>query len=237
MKDWSGPIWVGVPPGVFPGQTSTSPWMTCTFVVGDVAPTTSTTRTVPRTAAIALVVRISRVSPGFMRWRATPTAILPEFSVTVDRLTSSVMVRLDSSRTVTSALPPRSTLTMDRSAVLMRSSTNTLSLNRRGMGWGRGSRATVACPDRVVMTPIPVVSAAAGVERAMTKIDAASAASRARYAFTTIANLPCQRIRSVRVGVPGWVRPNTSLSILPRGFGLDRSPSDLVSLNLTYRDR
>ncbi len=79
----------------------------------------STTRTVPRIAAIAFGVRISITSPGRMRCRTTPIAILPAVRSTLERPVSSLMVRDESSRPVTSALPPSSTRTTDFSAVAM----------------------------------------------------------------------------------------------------------------------
>src|SRR5215510_4957431 len=110
-------------------------------------------KTVPRTAATAFGVCTSKVSPGFIRCLATPTAILPDSRLTTVRPTSSVTVKTESSRTVTMARPPMSTLTMDFSPVLMRSFSKMLSRNLRGRGEVVEARATVAWPWSVVTTP------------------------------------------------------------------------------------
>ncbi len=107
----------------------------------------------PRTAATALGVRISIDSPGRMRCLATASTTLPLGNVTTARPGSSLMVTWDSSRTVRIALPPMSTRTSEFSCVLMRSRTNTSSLNFRASGTETVGRATVARPSRVVTTP------------------------------------------------------------------------------------
>ncbi len=84
-------------------------------------PRRSPMTTVPRTEATAVGVRISIVSPGRISFRATARAILPDCRSTVARPGSSVMVRTDSSRTVTRAFPPRSTRTIELSFVAIRS--------------------------------------------------------------------------------------------------------------------
>src|SRR3989475_12022731 len=88
-----------------------------------------------------------------MRCLATPTAILPEVRLIVVLPSSSVIVSTDSSRMVTIALPPISTLTMDCSPVWIRSRSDTASLNFRGSAPGPLARATLACPCSVVTTP------------------------------------------------------------------------------------
>ena len=114
---------------------------------------TSTTNTVPRTAATALGVLTSMVSPGFIFSRATATAILPESRSIVERPGISVMVNAERSRTVTTALPPSRSRTIERSAVTIRSLRKTSSLNFRATGWGRATRAAVTRPSSVVTTP------------------------------------------------------------------------------------
>ncbi len=116
-------------PGSRRALTSSAPWKRCTrVVVAGAAPdwpgcigSTSTTKTVPRTAAVAFGERISMISPGRMRAFTTATPTLPDCRSTVTRPSSSVTVRTDSSRTVMSALPPRSTRTSERSRVWIRS--------------------------------------------------------------------------------------------------------------------
>ena len=99
--------------------TSSAPWKRWTrvVVVGVATPaltgSTSTTKTVPRTAAVAFGERISITSPGRMRPLTTATPIFPDARFTVTRPASSVTVRTDSSRTVMRALPPRRTRTSE----------------------------------------------------------------------------------------------------------------------------
>ena len=69
--------------------------------------------TVPRTPATAFGVLISMLSPGFMRSLATASAILPADMLIVDVVWVSVIVRLECSRTVTTALPPSRMRTRD----------------------------------------------------------------------------------------------------------------------------
>jgi hypothetical protein len=114
---------------------------------------TSATSRLPRIPATALGVRISITSPGFMRLFATPRASFPLVRSTAARPGSSVSVKTESSRIVTSALPPRRARTMEFSLVSIRSRTNRSSLNLSGIGWGTTGRATVACPCTVVTTP------------------------------------------------------------------------------------
>ncbi len=78
--------------------------------------------TVPRTAATAFGVRTWMTSPEDINARATARPSLPFARPTMEgRPGSSVMVRSDNSRTVTRALPPKSTRTNDFSLVLIRS--------------------------------------------------------------------------------------------------------------------
>ena len=71
-----------------------------------VACTTSVMSTVPRTPATAFGVLTLICSPGFMRSLATASAIFPEATSRVAVSPVSVIVRLECSRTVTTALPP-----------------------------------------------------------------------------------------------------------------------------------
>jgi len=115
---------------------------------------TSTTKTVPRTAAVAFGVRISMISPGRMRAFTTATPILPDCRSTVTRPASSVTVSTDSSRTVMRALPPRSTRTSERSRVWIRSRTKISSRMRSDTGRAAATaRSKVASPFTVVTTP------------------------------------------------------------------------------------
>src|SRR5262249_16172358 len=83
----------------------------------------------------------------------------------VVRPRSSVMVSTESSRTVTTARPPINTLTMEFSAVLMRSRSKMLSLNFSGSVEELATCATVACPSSVVTLPTGVpLSPPAGID-------------------------------------------------------------------------
>jgi hypothetical protein len=73
--------------------------------------------------------------------------------VIVDLRGISVIVSDDRSRTVTTALPPRSIRAIARSPVTTRSFTNTSSLNFSGRGWGAPTPVTVTLPSSVVTTP------------------------------------------------------------------------------------
>ena len=119
------------------------------------APWVSTTIVVPRTAATAFGVRTSTVSPGRRRGRATLNAMPPAFRSIPAWVASSVMRRTDSSRTVSSALRSSNMRTKERSAVRIVSAPKMPSLNRSGAGVSPAMLAVrVACPDRVVTTPI-----------------------------------------------------------------------------------
>src|SRR3989475_263052 len=93
------------------------------------------------------------VSPGRILSRSTATATFPESRSIVDRPGSSVMVSVERSRTVTSALPPSRSRTTERSSVTIRSFRKTSSLNFRATGWRRAARAAVTRPWSVVTTP------------------------------------------------------------------------------------
>ncbi len=109
--------------------------------------------TVPRTPATALGVRIMISSPGRIFSRATASANLPESSSIVDRPGTSVIVRIERSRTVTTALPPSSIRASDLSPVVTVSCRNTSSLNFSGTGLGCATRRAVTLPSSVVTTP------------------------------------------------------------------------------------
>ena len=80
-----------------------------------------------------------------MRSLATATAILPLPTSMVAVVGVSLIVRTERSRTVTTALPPSRMRTMESSPVVIRSWTNTSSLNLSGRGsWVE--RATEAVP-------------------------------------------------------------------------------------------
>jgi len=108
---------------------------------------------VPRTPATAFGVRIWISSPGRIFSRAAARANLPEASSSVERPGTSVTVSTERSRTVTTALPPRSMRARDLSPVVMVSRRNTSSLNFRETGAGRATRRAVTLPSRVVTTP------------------------------------------------------------------------------------
>ncbi len=142
--------------------TSSAPWKRCTWVVvvwplatwPGFTGSTSTTKTVPRTAAVAFGVRISMISPGRIRAFTTATPIFPDCRSTVTRPASSVTVSTDSSRTVMSALPPSSTRTSERSWVWMRSFTKISSRRRSDTGCAAATaRNNLASPFTVVTTP------------------------------------------------------------------------------------
>ena len=142
-------------------RTSTSPVMTVNRVVNAAGPgpacavvwSTSTITMVPRMLATAFGVRISIVSPGFMRSLATAIAARPTPMLTVETPGTSVIVSDERSRTVTIALPPSRMRATESSPVLRRSCTKTSSLNFSGTGCDSDTRATVAVPCSVVTTP------------------------------------------------------------------------------------
>src|SRR6266850_473773 len=114
---------------------------------------TSAITKVPRTATTTLGVLISTVSLGFIRALLTATAVRPAPRETVDVPGTSVIVRTDSSRAVTVALPPSRTRTADFSAVVMRSRRKTSSLKLSGTGAGTAARVTVAVPSSIATMP------------------------------------------------------------------------------------
>src|SRR6185503_8099824 len=109
--------------------------------------------TVPRTPAMALGVRIRISSPGRIFSRATASANLPDSRSIVDFPGTSVIVRTERSRTVTTALPPRSMRASDWSPVVTVSWRKTSSLNFSGMGVVSATRRAVTFPSRVVTIP------------------------------------------------------------------------------------
>ena len=130
--------------------TSTSPRR---IVIVERAGEISATTKVPRIAATALGVLISRVSPGFIPALLTATADRPAARKTVDIAGTSVIVRIDRSRAVTVALPPSRTRTADLSPVTIRSRRKTASLNLSSAGAGCAARVTVAAPNSMATTP------------------------------------------------------------------------------------
>ncbi len=127
----------GGAPGLPGVVTSMEPDRTCSRVTGTELPggvSISATTTVPRMAATAFWVRISTVSPGRIRWRATPMATLPKNSWTVEIPDWSTSSSSESSRTVRRAFFPSSSRANDWAAVLMRSRRKTSSLKRSGCG-------------------------------------------------------------------------------------------------------
>ena len=102
---------------------------------------------------MALGVRISTVSPGFIRSLTTAIAARPSPTFTVETPGDSEIVSDERSRTVTMALPPSRMRATESSPVTTRSCTNTSSLNFRGWGWESDARVTVAVPCSVVTTP------------------------------------------------------------------------------------
>jgi hypothetical protein len=91
------------------GVTSTLPLRSVTREDTPVpVPETSVTTTVPRTAVTAFGVLTSMRSPAFRRSRATASAIFPREISIVATFGISVIVNTECSRTVTTALPPRS---------------------------------------------------------------------------------------------------------------------------------
>ena len=115
---------------------------------------TSVTTTEPRTPATAFGVRISMTSPARIRSRATASANFPDSMSMVDRPGTSVMVTTERSRTVTTALPPRSMRASDSEPVVILSCTRTSSLNFSGTGCcGADACVAVTFPSSVVTTP------------------------------------------------------------------------------------
>ena len=158
------------------------------------ARTTSAMKTVPRTAATAFGVLTSICSPGCILSLATATAILPESRSTVERPGTSVIVRAERSRTVTTALPPSRSRARERSPVTTRSLTKTSSLNFSATGCAAVVRAAVTLPSRVVTTPAFVACAATEPGH----IPASSESA------TTIRPTPVIAASSLTSERPGW---------------------------------
>ena len=128
-------------------DTSTMPVSNVNCVLARLADScaTSAMRIVPRMPATAFGVLTSTESPARIRSLATATATLPLPTSMVAVVGVSLIVRTERSRTVTTALPPSRMRTMESSPVVMRSWTNTSSLNLSGRGsWVE--RATEAVP-------------------------------------------------------------------------------------------
>ena len=123
---------------------------------------TSVITTVPRMPATAFGVLMSMDSPGFMRSLTTARATRPIETLSVEAPGASVRVRTERSRTVTIALPPSRMRATEASPVVMRSCTNTASLNLSGSDSFVVARTTVAVPCSVVTTPAFVSWAGAG---------------------------------------------------------------------------
>ena len=114
---------------------------------------TSATTTVPRIPITQFGVLISTVSPGRILSFATAIASRPSPSSTVAVDGTSLTVRADHSRTVTSALPPSRSWAKDRSRVAIRSRRNTASLRASETGSGRLARVAVTVPSSAATTP------------------------------------------------------------------------------------
>src|SRR5438128_2537439 len=127
-------------------------------------------------------VNVATVAPV-----AAATAILPESRSMVERPGSSVMVRAERSRTVTTARPPRRRRARERSPVTTRSLTKTSSLNLRATGCGVAVRAAVTWPSRVVTTPALSAWAVAMAGKSVAKSESAT---NARVTLMLIVSLP-----------------------------------------------
>ncbi len=114
---------------------------------------TSATTTVPRIPTTQFGVLISTESPGRILSFATAIASRPSPSSTVAVDGTSLTVRVDHSRTVTSALPPSKSWANDRSRVAIRSRRNTASRRASGTGRGRLARVAVTVPSSAATTP------------------------------------------------------------------------------------
>ena len=114
---------------------------------------TSATTTVPRIPTTQFGVLISTDSPGRILSFATAIASRPSPSSTVAVDGTSLTVRVDHSRTVTSALPPSRSWANDRSRVAIRSRRNTASRRASGTGRGRLARVAVTLPSSAATTP------------------------------------------------------------------------------------
>src|SRR5258708_29627900 len=107
-------------PGWLAKTASICPFRTQSVPVGPTAPPawaaaleTSATTTVPRMPATAFAARISMDSPERILSLATASAILPAWRSMVALPGTSVIVSLERSRTVTTALPPSSMRAID----------------------------------------------------------------------------------------------------------------------------